>query len=305
MVRVTVVGSLNMDLVVKARRLPRAGETVSGGTFAIFPGGKGANQAVAAARLGGRVAMVGRVGADPFGRQMVDALTRDRIDVSHVRTDPASATGVAFIGVDVEGQNIIMVAPGANARLTVADVDEAQDVIAGARVLLLQLEVPIEAVVRAAALARTGGAIVCLDPAPATPLPAALYASVDVMTPNEVEAHLLTGVEVHSPADAERAAAVLRDRGPGVAVVKMGDRGAFYLGPDGGGHVPALPVNAVDTTAAGDAFAAALGVALGEGEAVADAVAFATRVAGIKVTRMGAQLGMPTRAEVDEATHMH
>lgn len=301
MVRITVVGSLNMDLVVKARRLPQAGETVSGGTFGTFPGGKGANQAVAAARLGARVAMVGRVGADAFGRQLVDALTRDRIDVSHVRTDPASATGVAFIGVDVEGQNMIMVAPGANARLTVADVDEAQDVIAGARVVLLQLEVPIEAVVRAAVLARTGGAIVCLDPAPAAPLPDALYASVDVITPNEVEAHLLTGVATHSPADAERAAAALRDRGPRVAVVKMGDRGAFYLGQDGGGHVPALPVNAVDTTAAGDAFAAALGVALGEGTALAGAVAFATRAAGIKVTRMGAQPGMPPRVEVDDA----
>jgi ribokinase len=301
MVRVTVVGSLNMDLVVKARRLPRAGETVSGGTFDTFPGGKGANQAVAAARLGARVAMVGRVGGDAFGRQLVDALTRDRIEVSHVRADPGSATGVAFIGVDVEGQNMIMVAPGANARLTVANVNEAQDVIAGARVVLLQLEVPMEAVLRAAALARTGGAIVCLDPAPAAPLPDALYASVDVITPNEVEAHLLTGVEICSPAGAERAAAALRDRGPRVAVVKMGGRGAFYLGPDGGGHVPAMPVNAVDTTAAGDAFAAALGVALGEGTALGGAVAFATRVAGIKVTRMGAQPGMPTRVEVDGA----
>ncbi len=304
MVRVSVVGSLNMDLVVKARRLPQAGETVSGGTFATFPGGKGANQAVAAARLGAGVAMVGRVGADSFGRQLVDALTRDRIDVRHVRTDPAAATGVAFIGVDVEGRNMIMVAPGANARLPVADVDEAQDVITGARVLLLQLEVPIEAVLRAAALARAAGATVCLDPAPAALLPDALYASVDVITPNEVEAHFLTGLEIHSPAEAERAAVVLRDRGPRVAVVKMGGRGAFYLGPAGRGHVPALPVSAVDTTAAGDAFAAALGVALGEGDAVADAVAFATRVAGIKVTRMGAQLGMPTRVEVDEATHM-
>jgi ribokinase len=303
MVRVCVVGSLNMDLVVKAARLPQVGETVSGGTFATFPGGKGANQAVAAARLGAHVAMVGRAGADPFGRQLVDALGREGVDVSHVRVDPAAATGVAFIGVDGEGRNMIMVAPGANARVAAADVDGARDVIAGARVVLLQLEVPIEAVLHAAAVARAAGAIVCLDPAPApaVPLPARLYECVDVVSPNELEAQILTGVEIQTPADAERAATVLRDRGPSIAVVKMGDRGAFYLGPDGGDHVPARPAKAVDTTAAGDAFGAAVGVALGEGRSVADAVRFAAVAAGIKVTRMGAQAGMPTRAEVDEA----
>jgi ribokinase len=301
MVRVCVVGSLNMDLVVKARHLPRVGETVSGGTFATFPGGKGANQAVAAARLGARVAVVGRIGADPFGRRLVDELKQDGIDTAHVRVDHDAATGVAFIGVDGEGRNMIMVASGANARVRAADVDEAQNAIAGARVVLLQLEVPIEAVLHAAAMARAAGAVVCLDPAPAVPLPDTLYACVDVMNPNEVEAQILTGVEIHSIADAERAAVALRERGPRVAVVKMGDRGAFYLGPDGRGHVPAMPVKAVDTTAAGDAFAAALGVALGEGRTVADAVVFATRVAGVKVTRMGAQVGMPTRVEVDEA----
>lgn len=301
MVRVCVVGSLNMDLVVKAPRLPRIGETVSGGTFGTFPGGKGANQAVTAARLAARVAMVGRVGEDAFGRQLVDGLKRDGIDVAHVRVDPGAATGVAFIGVDSEGRNMIMVASGANMRVAPADVDQAGDAIAGARVVLLQLEVPIETVLNAATVARAAGAIVCLDPAPAVPLPDALYACVDVINPNEVEAQILTGVEVHSMADAERAAVALRERGPRVAVVKMGDRGAFYVAPDGRGHVPAIPAKAVDTTAAGDAFAAALGVALGEGRRVADAVTFATRVAGIKVTRMGAQVGMPTRVEVEEA----
>ncbi len=301
MTQICVVGSLNMDLVVKVRHLPRVGETVSGGTFAAFPGGKGANQAVAAARLGARVAMVGRVGADPFGRQLVEGLGRDGIDVAHVRVDPGAATGVALIGVDGEGRNMIMVAPGANARVGSADVDEARDAIVGARVVLLQLEVPTEAVLHAAAMARAAGAVVCLDPAPAGPLPETLYACVDVINPNEVEAQILTGVEIHSMADAERAAVALRERGARVAVVKMGERGAFYLGPDGRGHVPALPAKAVDTTAAGDAFAAALGVALGEGRGVADAVLFATRAAGIKVARMGAQVGMPTRVEVDEA----
>ncbi|HEX4836108.1 MAG TPA: ribokinase [bacterium] len=301
MVTVCVVGSLNMDLVVRAPRLPRVGETVTGGTFATFPGGKGANQAVAAARLGARVAMMGTVGDDAFGRQLIDGLTREAIDVAHVRVDAGAATGVAMIGVDGEGRNMIMVASGANVRVRAADVDAARDAVIGARVLLLQLEVPLEAVLRAAAMARAAGALVCLDPAPAVPLPDALYACVDVINPNEVEAQTLTGVEIRSIADAERAAVVLQARGPRVAVVKLGDRGAFYLAPDARGHVPAVVTRAVDTTAAGDAFAAALGVALGEGRGVPDAVAFATRAAGIKVTRMGAQAGMPTRAEVEEA----
>lgn len=301
MVTVCVVGSLNMDLVVRAPRLPRIGETVAGGTFATFPGGKGANQAVAAARLGARVEMVGAIGDDAFGRQLIAGLTRDAIGVSHVRVDSGAATGVAMIGVDGEGQNMIMVASGANVRVRAAEVDAARDAVIGARVLLLQLEIPLEAVLRAATVARAAGALVCLDPAPAVPLPDALYACVDVINPNEVEAQTLTGVEVRSIADAERAAVALQARGPRVAVVKLGERGAFYLSPDARGHVPAVVVRAVDTTAAGDAFAAALGVALGEGRGVPDAVAFATRAAGIKVTRMGAQAGMPTRAEVEEA----
>jgi len=301
MVRVCVVGSLNMDLVVRAPRLPQVGETVSGGTFATFPGGKGANQAVAAARLGAQVTMVGRVGQDAFGRQLVDGLRRDGIDVTHVRTAPVAATGVAFIGVDDRGRNMILVAPGGNLGLEPADVDEARSAIAGAHVLLLQLEVPLDAVVRAAALAKAGGALVCLDPAPAAPLPEKLYAQVDAINSNEIEAHALTGVEVGSMPAAEQAARILRGRGPGIVVLKLGARGAFYLSAESAGHVPTVPVAPVDTTAAGDAFAAALGVALGEGTPLAGAVRFATQVAGIKVARMGAQGSMPTRAEVEEA----
>jgi ribokinase len=300
-VQACVVGSLNTDLVVKAPRLPQVGETVSGGTFATFPGGKGANQAVAASRLGARVTMVGRVGEDAFGRQLVDGLRRDGIDVGHVRRDTLTPTGVAFIGVDDQGRNMILVAPGANARVEPADVEAAQAAIARARVLLLQLEVPLAAVRRAAAIGKAHGVLVCLDPAPAVPLPDDLYTLLDVINPNEIEAQILTGLEVRTRAEVERAAAELRKRGPRVVVLKLGPRGAFYSSPDGCGHVPAVPVTAVDTTAAGDAFAAALGVALAEGSAVGDAVIFATRVAGIKVTRMGAQPAMPTRAEVEAA----
>ena len=298
MIDICVLGSLNMDLVVRTPHLPRVGETVPGGTFATFPGGKGANQAVAAARLGARVTMIGRVGDDPFGRQLVENLTHERIDAVRVRAVSGAATGVALIQVDAEGNNTIVVASGANMQMRAADADEAREAIAASRVLLLQLEIPIDAVLHAAQIAKAAGALVCLDPAPARPLPDALYGLIDVIEPNEVEVEALTGVEVRSVADAERAAESLRERGPRLAVVKMGDRGAFYLGDDGRGHVPAVRVNAVDTTAAGDVFAAALGVALGEGGSSADAMAFATRAAALKVTRMGAQPGMPVRADV-------
>jgi ribokinase len=300
-VRICVVGSLNIDLVVKAARLPRVGETISGGAFSTFPGGKGANQAVGAARLGAEVAMVGRVGADAFGRELVRALEEDHIDAAHVSVDSEAPTGVAFIGVDACGHNMIMVAPGANQRVRPEDAEMAGGAIGAARALLLQLEIPLETVVRAAAIAKAAGSVVCLDPAPAVPLPAALYESVDVITPNELEAQTLSGVEVGSIADAERAATLLQKRGPKIVVVKLGARGAYYVSPEGRAHIPALTVDAVDTTAAGDAFAAALAVALGEGRETADAVRFATRASGLKVTRLGAQAGMPSRAEVEAA----
>jgi ribokinase len=297
---VCVVGSLNMDLVVTAPRLPEVGETVTGGTFATFPGGKGANQAVAAARLGARVAMVGRVGADAFGEQLVGGLRREGVDVTHVRVDADAATGVAFITVDGAGRNTIVVASGANMRLAPADVDAAAAVLGRARVLLVQLEVPVEVVLHAARLARAQGALVCLDPAPAAPLPDELWRLVDVVNPNETEARALTGLPVTTVDDARRAAEALRARGARAAVVKLGERGAYYLSAADGGHVPARPVTAVDTTAAGDAFAAALGVALGEGRPLAEAVAFATWTAALKVTRLGAQ-ALPTRTEVEAA----
>ena len=301
MVKVCVVGSLNMDLVVKAPRTPRIGETVTGGTFGTYPGGKGANQAVAASRLGAQVAMVGAVGSDAFGRQLLDGLRRDGVDVAHVRTEPDAATGVALLTVDGEGHNSIVVASGANLRVTAADVEGARERIAEAQVVLLQLEIPLDPVIAAARLGHTGGALVCLDPAPAAPVPDQLCTLVDVIDPNEIEAQVLTGIEVRSAAQAARAAEVLHARGPRVVVIKMGEKGAYYLSGDGGDHVPAAPVRAVDTTAAGDAFAAALGVALGEGRALPEAVTFATWTAGLKVTRMGAQPSMPRRVEVDEA----
>lgn len=296
MLRVCVVGSLNMDLVVKVPHLPQVGETVTGGVFSTFPGGKGANQAVCAARLGVRVAMVGRVGADPFGAQLVSALRRAGVEVTTVRTDPESPTGVAAIAVDEQGQNLIVVAPGANARLLPDDVDEG--LVARSQVLLLQLEIPMVTVLHAARVARRHGAWVCLDPAPAAPAPEELYRLVDVLNPNEVEAAALTGIPIRTLDDAHRAARTLLDRGVRHVVVKLGERGSYYLSCEEAGHVPALPVQAVDTTAAGDAFAAALGVALGEGRPLREAVRFASCAAALKVKRMGAQ-SMPSREEVE------
>ncbi|HEU5300125.1 MAG TPA: ribokinase [bacterium] len=306
MARLAVVGSLNMDLVIKSPRLPERGETVTGGAFATFPGGKGANQAVAAARLGGRVTMVGATGDDAFGRQLRDGLARDRIDTAHVAVIAGDASGVALITVDPRGQNTIVVAPGANWRLTPQHVEAARDAIAGSRVLLLQLEVPIEGVTRAAEIAHEAGALVVLDPAPApaAPLPDRLLRIVDVINPNEVEARALTGIAVDDERSARAAAERLLAMGCGAAVIKLGARGAFAAAPRAGGGgllqmVPGLAVEAVDTTAAGDAFAGALGAALAEGIPILDAVRFATIAAAISVTRMGAQPSMPTRADVD------
>ncbi len=302
MARVAVVGSLNMDLVIRAPHLPSAGETVLGGTFTTFAGGKGANQAVGAARLGATVAMVGRVGDDAFGRALRDGLVRERIDASGVRTDTHAATGVALITVDSAGQNTIVVASGANASLTREDVDAARNAIAQSAVVLLQLEVPLDVVHYAAQIAHAAGCTVILDPAPAPgePLPDDLYRLLSVIHPNEVEARALTGIAIATEADARRAAEALLARGCQAAVIKLGARGAYLAAGAQREAVPAIQVSAVDTTAAGDAFAAGMAVALAEQASLPAAVQFATAVGALKVTRMGAQRSMPTREQLRE-----
>jgi len=301
-VNVTVVGSLNMDLVVKAPRLPAVGETVTKGTFGTFPGGKGANQAVAAARLGARVRMVGAIGRDAFGSQLRDGLRRDGVDVSHVIEIEDAPSGVALITVGPQGQNTIVVAPGANWRMTTAHVDAAADLIARSQILLIQLEIPIETVTRAAEIASSAKVRVVLDPAPApeSPLPDRLIRLVDVINPNEVEAKVLTGTNVADERGARDAAERLLAMGCRSAVIKLGARGAFVADGDTRAAVPGIHVDAVDTTAAGDAFAGALAVALGEGRPIMEAVRFANVAGAICVTRMGAQPSMPRRAEVVE-----
>ncbi len=297
---IVVVGSLNMDFVAQVQRLPLPGETVLGSGFRTIPGGKGANQACAAGRLGGRVRMVGRVGDDVVGEQLRASLRSSGVDVTAVHRTDATPSGVALIVVDARGENQIVVAAGANGCLTPLDVETALADAQGGY-LLLQLETPLDTVAAAAAVGRRRGVTVILDPAPARALPAALLQCVDILTPNESEALILLGrseatISLEQAPDVARA---LRDLGAGTAVLKLGENGAFLSSESAHGHFAAPRVDVVDATAAGDTFNGALAVALAEGRSIGDAIAFATAAAALSVTRFGAQLSIPTRAEVD------
>lgn len=298
--RVTVVGSLNMDLVIRSPRIPRPGETILGGQFRHVPGGKGANQAVAAARLGAQVSMIGRVGDDPFGHQLLENLAVDGINHTFALRDRQAATGVALIVVDDAGENSIVVASGANMRLSPADVEAAETAISGAHVLLLQLETPLKAVTRAAEIARAHSIPVILNPAPARDLPPDLLALIDVLVPNEGEAGLLTRRSVQRLAEAEAAARALQDMGIGTVILTLGKQGALLAQGTGIQVFPAFDVHPVDTTAAGDAFLAGLAVALAEGKTTAEAVHWANAAGALATTRLGAQPSLPNRGAVEE-----
>ena len=297
--RVTVVGSLNMDLVARAPRIPEPGETIIGGEFCNVPGGKGANQAVAAARIGALVSMVGRVGSDAFAEPLLHNLASDGIDHTFVTRDSEAATGVALIVVDDVGQNSIVVASGANMRFSPTDVDAAKAAIAAADVVLLQLESPLDAVTRAAEIARAHGVRVVLNPAPARPLPATLLSLVDVLVPNESETELLTGLPVGDQAEAEAAAAALQEMGVGTVILTLGERGALLAREGEVTLLPAFDVTPVDTTAAGDAFVGGLGVALAEGKTLAEAVRWGNAAGALATTRLGAQPSLPTRGALE------
>jgi ribokinase len=295
-----VVGSLNMDFVARVNRLPVPGETVLGGDFLTICGGKGANQACAAARLGGSVRMIGRVGEDVFGVQLRDGLQASGVDVRAIHRTKDIPTGVALIFVDAAGQNEIVVAPGANGALTPDDVETVLSHATGGY-LLIQLETPLETVMAAARAARSRGLTVILDPAPAQPLPPALLSAVDILTPNETEALTLLGRQDTSVsfAGAQAVAGAIRALNGGTAIVKLGANGAYVSGSSEEGHFAAPTVNVVDTTAAGDTFNGAFAVALAEGHSLARAVTFANAAAALSVTRAGAQASIPTRDEVE------
>jgi len=288
-----------MDLIARAPRIPQPGETIIGGDFHTAPGGKGANQAVAAARLGARVSMVGRVGCDAFAESLLNNLTAAGVDHAFVVQDPEAPTGVALIVVDDAGQNSIVVASGANMHLSPADVDRAKSAIAGADALLLQLESPLETVTRAAEVARAHGVRVILNPAPARSLPAALLSLVDVLIPNESETALLTGMSVNNQAEAEAAASTLRGMGVGTVILTLGERGALLAQAGTAELVPAFEVMPVDTTAAGDAFVGGFAVALAEGESLAEAVRWGNAAGALATTKLGAQPSLPTRQAVE------
>ncbi len=299
--QIAIVGSINMDLVVRVERLPRAGETIHGNQLLQIPGGKGANQAVAVAQLGGRARMIGRVGDDGFGPTLVSALESHQVDTAFVTTTTGCSSGVAVISVEQSGENSITIIGGANQRLTGEDVTDCEQAIAGADVLLVQLETPVDTVARAIELARAHGVTTILDPAPAPtkPLPDMLQ-QVDVFSPNQTEAEVLTGVSVQTPQNAEQAAAILHAGGARHVVMKLGEMGALvYQGPGNVELIPTRQVSVVDTTAAGDAFTAGLAIGYALGWPPADATRFGCAAGTLATTKLGAQQSMPTRQEVD------
>lgn len=297
--RIVVLGSSNTDMTVRLDRLPRAGETLLGGEFSLAAGGKGANQAVAAARAGGAVSFVARVGNDVFGDQALAAFRRDGIQVDTVFRDRDAPSGVALIFVDRKGQNSIAVAGGANTKLTARDVARARPALATASSLVMQLETPLPTVIAAAEAAHAFGTRIILNPAPATELPARLLRLVSILTPNEIEAETLTGIRVTDDASAERAARLLLKRNVATVILTLGARGAFALSSDVCSRVKGFKVKPTDTVAAGDVFNGALAVALGEGQSLLDAVRFANAAGALSVTRHGAQPSAPHRREIE------
>lgn len=300
MSKIIVIGSSNTDLAIKTIRIPEPGETVMGGTFMMTAGGKGANQAVAVARLGGDVAFVTKVGDDMFGDESRARYVKEGLPEKFLLVEKGTPSGVALITVDARGENCIVVAPGANNALTCADVDAVRDEIAAADYLLLQLEIPMEVVEHAAEVAVANGTKVILNPAPAAELSKTLIESLYLITPNRTECQLLSGVAIANEADAETAAGKLMEMGVKNVIVTLGSKGSLVRTAEGCTVVEACRVESVDTTAAGDVFNGALCVALSEGKDLVEAARFASRASAISVTRMGAQSSVPYRAELGE-----
>ncbi len=294
---VLVIGSLNADLVVRAPHFPKPGETISGGDLQIIPGGKGANQAVAAARQGASVAMLGRVGQDGFGTFLLDNLKSNSVDIIHIHTDD-SATGTAIIVVDANGQNSIVLSAGANGKVSPADVDLASDLHPS--LILLQLEIPTPTVLHAARVAKQNGIRIILNPAPAQSLPDELIALVDFIIPNETELSLLTGIEVKDTPSAEQAAQTLLARGAQHVIVTLGSKGALVVSGKQVTQVDTYKVEAVDTTAAGDAFIGGLASAILRGLEIEEAVKYANACGALAATKFGAQPSLPTKEETEK-----
>lgn len=297
---VVVFGSINMDLVVRTPRFPAPGETLSGHTFYTVPGGKGANQAVACARLGANTLMVGRVGGDMFGEALLESLRQNQVQTDSVWSDASSPSGTAMITVDDRAENMIILVAGANGQMGAEDLNRLQGLLSGADRLLLQLEVPMETVLAAARLARQSGVQVILDPAPARELPDELYQLVDIITPNESEAAALVGFPLSNEEAVIKAAEALQNRGVGQVIIKLGGKGIFWREAANGQFLPAYKIQPVDTVAAGDAFNGGLAAALDAGLTMRQALSWGMAAGAISATRPGAQTSLPTRQELLE-----
>lgn len=299
--KILVIGSLNMDMVIPVKELPRKGETILGGSPDYIPGGKGANQACAAGKLGGAVTMLGKVGRDSMGRTLKENLAAAGVDVSHVEETPDAPTGMAVIYVSESGSNSIVVIPGANGLCDAAYIEANEDLIAAHDIIVLQLEIPYDGVFRAIRLAKKHGRLVVLNPAPAPDsLPPEVIASLDYFTPNETEMGRIAGLPVGNTEEAVAAGKKLVEAGVGTVLATLGEAGALLVTGETAQVIPTLRVRAVDTTAAGDTFNGAFVTALAEGKSEAEAIAFGNRAAAISVTRKGAQTSIPTRKEVEE-----
>ena len=293
MADIVVIGSLNMDLSVNVERLPSPGETIGGGALMVTPGGKGANQAVACAKLGAQVALVGSVGQDSFGKEMMAGLQGYGVDVSDVAQLADTPTGTAVILVDKAGENCIVISPGANGENQIQGNQHITDLIEGSKLVLLQLEIPLEVVSQVVDLAHNAGVPVLLNPAPAVSLPEDLLKKVTYLVPNETESTLLSGVEVNDLASAQQAAEALREKGVQTIIITLGAKGAFVSSPDFEGHIPSIEIQPVDTTAAGDAFIGAFAFAQTHQYEMQDAVRFACCAGALTATKNGAQISLP------------
>jgi ribokinase len=298
MTNILVIGSLNADLVVRAKRFPSPGETIQGENLITIPGGKGANQAVASARLGAQVAMIGRVGADAFGSTLIDNLAQNKVDTHLVIRDDSTSTGTAVIIVDSQGQNSIILSPGANARVAASDIKPES--FSGSSLLLLQFEIPIETVIHSANIAKKKGLVVLLNPAPALNLPDELLRTADYILPNETELGLLTGKTISDLASIEVAGLSLIARGARNVIITLGAKGALIVTKGGAKHIPTFKVKVVDTTAAGDAFIGGLAVGLLNGRSLEDAVQYGCACGALAVTQFGAQPSLPSAEDVNK-----
>jgi ribokinase len=296
---ITVVGSLNMDLVTYTGRMPVTGETIMGKSFRQIPGGKGANQADAIAKLGANVMMLGCVGSDDIGNTLLESLKNDGVDVVAVRRVDDIATGIASIIVDASGNNCIIVVPGANHKLLVEDLQASVEVIRNSEVVVAQLEVPIETVKFAIMTAKQMGKLTILNPAPAVLLEDEFLSYVDILVPNDTELELLSGMKINDETNLLRAAQVLVNKGVKELIVTLGNKGCMHINKSGSKRFPAYKVETVDTTAAGDSFIGAIAVAISEGKPFEEAINFATAVGALTVTKEGAQSSLPLREEVE------